>query len=143
MTQAADTQQSVQSQTLCTGRRKTAVARLRLVHDKEPGLIVINNKPLDQYFVRLSDRMVAQQPLDRMKEQMRLDPTCTISVTVKGGGISAQAGAIRMALTRALILDHPALSKPLKAYRTRDARAVERKKVGLHKARKAPQFSKR
>jgi small subunit ribosomal protein S9 len=128
-----------QSQNYGTGRRKSAIAR---VYAKSgTGKIVINNKQLDEYFGRKTDRMVVLQPL----ELTALGDKFDISVTVAGGGPSGQAGAIRHGLTRALI-DYdeslrPALRKA--GYVTRDAREVERKKVGLHKARRRPQYSKR
>jgi small subunit ribosomal protein S9 len=122
-----------------TGRRKSAIAR---VYTKSgTGQIVINNKPLEVYFGRKTDRMIVKQPLELLEVADKFD----IDVKVVGGGPSGQAGAIRHGLTRALI-DHdealrPALRKA--GYVTRDAREVERKKVGLHKARRRPQYSKR
>jgi small subunit ribosomal protein S9 len=122
-----------------TGRRKSAIAR---VYTKSgTGQIVINNKPIEVYFGRKTDRMIVRQPLELLEVSDKFD----IDVKVVGGGPSGQAGAIRHGLTRALI-DHdealrPALRKA--GYVTRDAREVERKKVGLHKARRRPQYSKR
>ena len=122
-----------------TGRRKTATARVRLTRGK--GLITINNRTLEEYFGRETARMLVRQPFVTLEMTDRFD----VSVNVAGGGPSGQAGAIRHGITRAL-MDYdeslrPALRKA--GYVTRDAREVERKKVGLHKARKRPQFSKR
>ncbi|OGI58464.1 MAG: 30S ribosomal protein S9 [Candidatus Muproteobacteria bacterium RBG_19FT_COMBO_61_10] len=122
-----------------TGRRKTATARVRLTRGK--GVITINNRTLDEYFGRETARMLVRQPFVTLDMTDRFD----VSVNVAGGGPSGQAGAIRHGITRAL-MDYdeslrPALRKA--GYVTRDAREVERKKVGLHKARKRPQFSKR
>ena len=122
-----------------TGRRKTAAARVFLKLGS--GNIEVNGKPLDEYFGRETSRMVVRQPLELLESADRFD----IKVTVAGGGPSGQAGAIRHGITRALI-DFDAENKaPLKeaGFVTRYARAVERKKVGLHKARKRPQYSKR
>ena len=103
--------------------------------------MVINNKTLEDYFGRETGRMIVRQPLETVDMLDKFD----INVTVKGGGISGQAGAIRHGITRALIEYDESLRKPLRVagFVTRDAREVERKKVGLHKARKRPQFSKR
>jgi small subunit ribosomal protein S9 len=122
-----------------TGRRKTSTARVFL--RRGSGNITINNRPLDVYFGRETSRMVVRQPL----EKADMSDTFDISVTVKGGGMSGQAGAIRHGITRALIQYDSELRSPLRraGFVTRDARQVERKKVGLHKARRAPQFSKR
>jgi small subunit ribosomal protein S9 len=122
-----------------TGRRKTSTARVFL--RKGSGNITVNNRPLDVYFGRETSRMVVRQPL----EKSDMSDTFDISVTVRGGGISGQAGAIRHGITRALIQYDGELRSPLRraGFVTRDARQVERKKVGLHKARRAPQFSKR
>jgi small subunit ribosomal protein S9 len=122
-----------------TGRRKTATARVRLKRGK--GVITINNRTLEEYFGRETARMLVRQPFVTLDMTDRFD----VSVNVAGGGPSGQAGAIRHGITRAL-MDYdeslrPALRKA--GYVTRDAREVERKKVGLHKARKRPQFSKR
>ena len=122
-----------------TGRRKTATARVRLTRGK--GVITINNRTLEEYFGRETARMLVRQPFVTLNMTDRFD----VSVNVAGGGPSGQAGAIRHGITRAL-MDYdeslrPALRKA--GYVTRDAREVERKKVGLHKARKRPQFSKR
>jgi small subunit ribosomal protein S9 len=123
---------------LATGRRKTATARVFI--KRGAGSILVNGKDLTTYFARKTEQMVVLQPLERAE---LLLSHFDIYVTVKGSGTSGQAGAIRHGLTRALIKYDPSLSKPLKEFRTRNAREVERKKVGLHKARKATQFSKR
>jgi small subunit ribosomal protein S9 len=122
-----------------TGRRKTSTARVYLRPGK--GDITINKSTLDQYFGRETARMLVRQPLELVEALDKFD----VYVNVTGGGISGQAGAIRHGITRALMeydeTLRPALRKA--GYVTRDARKVERKKVGLHKARKAPQYSKR
>lgn len=122
-----------------TGRRKTSTARVFL--RKGDGTITVNSRPLDQYFGRETARMIVRQPLDKTNMAESFD----ISVTVRGGGSSGQAGAIRHGITRALIQYDSELRSSLRraGFVTRDARQVERKKVGLHKARRAPQFSKR
>lgn len=122
-----------------TGRRKSSAARVFL--KKGSGSLTINNRTLDQYFGRETGRMIVRQPLETVEMLENFD----ISITVKGGGISGQAGAIRHGITRALIEYDEELRKPLRAagFVTRDSRQVERKKIGLHKARKRPQFSKR
>ena len=122
-----------------TGRRKTSAARVFL--QRGSGNIVVNGKPVDDYFGRETARMVVRQPLDAVNMPSDFD----IAVTVKGGGASGQAGAIRHGITRALIAYDETLRRPLRTagFVTRDAREVERKKVGLHKARKRPQYSKR
>ncbi|NCF64314.1 MAG: 30S ribosomal protein S9 [Gammaproteobacteria bacterium] len=122
-----------------TGRRKSSTARVFLTRGK--GEIVINDRPLDEFFGRETARMIVRQPL----EKLELTGDFDIRATVTGGGISGQAGAIRLGLTRALIEYDEELRRPLRkaGYVTRDAREVERKKVGLHKARKATQYSKR
>jgi len=122
-----------------TGRRKTSTARVFIKPGS--GNISINGRSIEQFFGRETLRMIVRQPLVVAESTDRFD----INITVKGGGISGQAGAIRHGLTRAL-MDYdetlrPALRKA--GYVTRDAREVERKKVGLRKARKRPQFSKR
>ena len=122
-----------------TGRRKTSKARVFVKPGK--GRILINGRPLDVYFGRVTARMIVRQPLQVVNQMDSLD----VSVTVAGGGTTGQAGAIRHGLARALI-DYDAVHRsPLRkaGLVTRDARAVERKKVGLHKARRAPQYSKR
>ena len=128
-----------QQQHYSTGRRKTSTARVFL--RKGTGKIVINQRPLDVYFGRETARMIVRQPL----EKTSLTDTFDIYVTVAGGGISGQAGAIRHGITRALMLHDETLRSPLRkaGFVTRDAREVERKKVGLRKARRAVQFSKR
>jgi small subunit ribosomal protein S9 len=122
-----------------TGRRKSSTARVFLT--KGNGQILINDRPLDEFFGRQTARMIVRQPLEKVEMVDNFD----IKATVSGGGISGQAGAIRLGLTRALMEYDEELRKPLRAagYVTRDAREVERKKVGLHKARKATQYSKR
>lgn len=108
---------------------------------KGSGKIVINDRPIDDFFGRETARMIVRQPLEKVEMLDKFD----IWATVKGGGISGQAGAIRHGLTRALMKYDEELRGPLRkaGYVTRDAREVERKKVGLHKARKATQYSKR
>jgi len=122
-----------------TGRRKTSVARVFIRPGK--GKFVVNDKTLDEYFARETGRMVVRQPLVLTDHLQTFD----IKVNVDGGGESGQAGAVRHGLTRALIEYDPALKPTLSkaGLVTRDAREVERKKVGLHKARRAKQFSKR
>jgi small subunit ribosomal protein S9 len=122
-----------------TGRRKTAVARVFMKSGS--GKFVVNDKPVDEFFSRETGRMVVRQPLELTQHVSTFD----IMVNVTGGGESGQAGAVRHGITRALIeYDEtlkPSLSKA--GFVTRDAREVERKKVGLHKARRRKQFSKR
>ena len=122
-----------------TGRRKDSTARVFL--KQGTGKLEINGKSLEQYFGRPTSRMVVAQPL----ELLEVSDKFYLYITVSGGGITGQAGAIRHGITRALIQYdesfRPALRKA--GFVTRDARAVERKKVGLHKARKRPQYSKR
>lgn len=122
-----------------TGRRKSSTARVYL--KKGSGNITINHRTLDQYFGRETGRMVVRQPLQTINMTDQFD----INISVKGGGITGQAGAIRHGITRALIAYDETLRKPLRqaGFVTRDARQVERKKIGLHKARKRPQYSKR
>lgn len=122
-----------------TGRRKTSTARVFL--SKGTGNIVINGKSLDEYFGRETSRMIVRQPLELLESADKYD----LYITVTGGGASGQAGAIRHGITRALIESDETLKPALKAagFVTRDAREVERKKLGLRKARKRPQFSKR
>ena len=122
-----------------TGRRKSSTARVFLT--KGTGQILVNDRPLDEFFGRETACMIVRQPLEKVEMTDNFD----IKATVIGGGISGQAGAIRLGLTRALIEYDEELRKPLRkaGYVTRDAREVERKKVGLHKARKATQYSKR
>ena len=122
-----------------TGRRKTSSARVYL--KKGSGTITVNNRPLDEYCGRETARMVVRQPLDVTSMGDKVD----VKVTVSGGGTTGQAGAIRHGIARALDAYDEELHSALRraGFLTRDARAVERKKVGLHKARKRPQFSKR
>ncbi len=122
-----------------TGRRKNAVARVFIKAGS--GNIVVNEKPVDDYFSRETGRMVVRQPLELTSHLTTFD----IMVNVFGGGESGQAGAVRHGITRALIEYDLELKAPLKkaGLVTRDARVVERKKVGLRKARRAKQFSKR
>ena len=122
-----------------TGRRKSAVARVFLKPGK--GDIVVNGKPVDEFFSRETGRMIVRQPLALTDSLARFD----IKVNVTGGGESGQAGAVRHGITRALIDYDETLKSSLKkaGLVTRDAREVERKKVGLHKARRRKQFSKR
>jgi small subunit ribosomal protein S9 len=122
-----------------TGRRKSSVARVFLKSGK--GNIVVNDKPADEYFSRVTSRMILRQPLVLTNNEGSFD----IMVNVVGGGESGQAGAVRHGITRALIDYDAALKSALSTagFVTRDAREVERKKVGLRKARRAKQFSKR
>ncbi len=122
-----------------TGRRKSSVSRVFI--QPGSGNITINGRQIDEYFGRKTATMVVRQPLELTQSVDRFD----IKVTVKGGGISGQAGAIRHGITRALIEYDENLKPELKAagFVTRDSRQVERKKIGLRKARKRPQFSKR
>ena len=127
------------AQTYGTGRRKTSTARVFLAAGD--GKISVNNQPLDEYFGRETARMIVRQPLDVAELADRLD----VKVTVCGGGNSGQAGAIRHGIARALVEHDESLRLSMRraGFLPRDARAVERKKVGLHKARKRPQYSKR
>jgi len=122
-----------------TGRRKSSTARVFL--RKGDGKITINERTIEDFFGRETARMIVRQPLELTKSTDKFD----VMVTVEGGGTTGQAGAIRHGLTRALIEYDETLRKTLRdaGYVTRDAREVERKKVGLHKARRATQFSKR
>lgn len=122
-----------------TGRRKTAAARVFLRPGS--GRIIVNERPLDEYFGRETSSMIVRQPLEAAGVAERFD----VVVTVRGGGATGQAGAIRHGIARALVDHDETLKVPLRkaGFITRDARAVERKKVGLHKARRAPQYSKR
>ncbi|MES9900289.1 MAG: 30S ribosomal protein S9 [Sedimenticola sp.] len=122
-----------------TGRRKSSTARVFL--SAGSGNITVNNRPLDEYFGRETARMVVRQPLEVGDVLKSID----INATVKGGGTTGQAGAIRHGIARALAEYNEELHSPMRkaGFLTRDAREVERKKVGLHKARKRPQFSKR
>lgn len=122
-----------------TGRRKTSTARVFL--STGTGKIEINGRSLEEYFGRETARMVVRQPLELLDVANKYD----FYITVKGGGIGGQAGAIRHGITRALIASDEELKPTLRqaGFVTRDAREVERKKLGLRKARKRPQFSKR
>ena len=121
------------------GRRKSSSARVFLTLGS--GNITVNGRPLDQFFGRETARMIVRQPLETAAMANRVD----VRVTVIGGGTSGQAGAIRHGIARALVAFNEDLRRPMRkaGFLTRDAREVERKKVGLHKARRAPQFSKR
>ena len=122
-----------------TGRRKTATARVFL--SAGTGKIVVNDRPIETYFGRETARMIVRQPLELVELLEKFD----VNVTVVGGGIGGQAGAIRHGITRSLIEYSEDLRSPLRkaGFVTRDAREVERKKLGLRKARKRPQYSKR
>lgn len=122
-----------------TGRRKSSIARVFLKPGK--GDIIVNDKPVDEYFSRETGRMVVRQPLVLTENEAKFD----IKVSVLGGGETGQAGAVRHGITRALIDFSADLKPSLKkaGFVTRDAREVERKKVGFHKARRRKQFSKR
>ncbi len=122
-----------------TGRRKTSTARVFVTAGN--GEIKVNERTLDQYFGRETARMVVRQPLQVVEANDRFN----VYVTVKGGGGSGQAGAIRHGIARALVEYDETLRQPLRraGFLTRDSREVERKKVGLRKARKRPQYSKR
>jgi small subunit ribosomal protein S9 len=127
------------SANIATGRRKSSSARVFLKPGK--GAITVNGRPLDEFFGRKTGVMIVRQPLELVQMADRFD----INVTVEGGGITGQAGAIRQGITRALMEYDSELRKPLRAagFVTRDAREVERKKVGRRKARRGTQFSKR
>ena len=122
-----------------TGRRKSAVARVYA--QVGTGKIIVNGQSVDDYFGRKTDRMITRQPLECTDKVSDFD----FKIKVFGGGPSGQAGAIRLGITRALIDFNEELRPPLRkaGYVTRDSRIVERKKIGLHKARKRPQYSKR
>jgi small subunit ribosomal protein S9 len=122
-----------------TGRRKSSSARVFATVGT--GKFEINGRTLEEYFGRETSRMVVRQPLELLAMTDKFD----FKVTVKGGGITGQAGAVRLGITRALMQYDETLKAQLRkaGFVTRDARAVERKKVGLHKARKRPQYSKR
>ncbi|MDH5437012.1 MAG: 30S ribosomal protein S9 [Gammaproteobacteria bacterium] len=128
-----------QEQFYSTGRRKTSTARVFM--QAGSGNITVNKRSLENYFGRETARMVVHQPLETVEMMGKFD----INITVKGGGGTGQAGAIRHGITRALMKFDETLRPALRkaGFVTRDAREVERKKVGLHKARKRPQFSKR
>jgi len=122
-----------------TGRRKSSTARVFLRSGS--GKIVVNGRPVDEFFGRETSRMIVRQPLVVSQMSDKFD----VTVTVEGGGITGQAGAIRLGIARALVEYNDSLKPDLRkaGLMTRDAREVERKKVGLHKARRATQFSKR
>ena len=122
-----------------TGRRKSSTARVFL--RKGSGNIVINGRAIDEFFGRETSRMIVRQPLELTQTTAQFD----VNVTVEGGGITGQAGAIRLGIARALVEYNDTLKSDLRkaGLMTRDAREVERKKVGLRKARRAKQFSKR
>ena len=122
-----------------TGRRKTAAARVFVAGGT--GRILVNSVPLDEFFGRETARMIVRQPLELAELTDKLD----LRISVKGGGDSGQAGAIRHGVARALVDYDESLRSPMRqaGFLTRDARAVERKKVGLRKSRKRPQYSKR
>jgi small subunit ribosomal protein S9 len=124
---------------LSTGRRKEAVARVKLAPGD--GSFSVNGRPIDDFFPTRVHRMMARSPLVLVERERHFDVVATVS----GGGVSGQAGAVRLGVARALIEVEPDLRQPLKAqgYLTRDAREKERRKYGLKKARKAPQYSKR
>ena len=130
---------STESHYYGTGRRKSSTARGFLTQGT--GEIVVNRRPLDQYFGRETARMIVRQPLEMADVSSKVN----IRATVVGGGSSGQAGAIRHGITRALLQYDETLRGPLRkaGFVTRDSREVERKKVGLRKARKRPQYSKR
>ncbi len=127
------------AQKVITGRRKTATARAILKSGN--GKFVINDKPIEQYFGRETTRVIARQSIEGAGVADRFD----VIITVKGGGITGQAGAIRHAVARALVAQDEEMRSKMRqgGFLTRDAREVERKKVGLHKARRRPQYSKR
>ena len=122
-----------------TGRRKSSTARVFL--RKGSGAITINERPLDEFFGRETARMIVRQPLELTQSTEKFD----VVATVEGGGTTGQAGAIRLGIARALVEYDDTLKAELRkaGFMTRDAREVERKEVGLHKARRATQFSKR
>ncbi|HET6964660.1 MAG TPA: 30S ribosomal protein S9 [Acidimicrobiales bacterium] len=122
-----------------TGRRKAAVARVRL--RPGTGVVTVNRRPLDEYFPSATHRMIITEPLRLVEKAEAYD----VDTTLDGGGISGQAGALRLGIARALAEVDPEVRVPLKraGFLTRDAREKESKKYGLKKARKAPQYSKR
>ena len=122
-----------------TGKRKSAIAQIRLAPGE--GRITVNRRPLEEYFGRETSRMIVNQPFEVTEIQGRYD----VTANVRGGGVAAQASAIRHGISRALLDVDPELRGALKraGYLTRDSREVERKKYGRHKARKRPQYSKR
>lgn len=122
-----------------TGRRKKAIARVRLVPGD--GKILINNRAFENYFPNKTSRLIVMQPMELTGMTGRFDVICL----VQGGGPTGQAGAIKLGIARAIVSANPEIRSPLRraGYLTRDPRMKERKKYGLHKARKAPQYSKR
>ena len=128
-----------QQQNYGTGRRKSSTARVFLRSGS--GKIVVTGRPVDEFFGRETSRMIVRQPLQLVEASDKFDVICT----VEGGGMTGQAGAIRLGISRALVEYDETLKSPLRkaGFMTRDAREVERKKVGLRKARKATQYSKR
>ena len=124
-----------------TGRRKAAVARVRLRPGSDGGTVVVNKRPIEDYFPSATHRMLITEPL-RVTEKVE---DYNVDATMNGGGISGQAGALRLGIARALVELEPELRDTLKraGFLTRDAREKESKKYGLKKARKAPQYSKR
>lgn len=131
--------QQTSSLSQSTGKRKSAIAQIRLFPGE--GKIVVNRRPLEEYFGRETSRMIVNQPFEVTEIQGRYD----VMANVRGGGVAAQASAIRHGISRALLEVDPELRGALKraGYLTRDSREVERKKYGRHKARKRPQYSKR
>jgi small subunit ribosomal protein S9 len=123
------------------GRRKAATARVRLYTEENQGQIVINGRPAEEYFTRLGDMQTIREPL----EAVGLEGNFFVSVLVNGGGVTGQADAVRHGLARALLKSDPMLRPALRrgGYLTRDPRVKERKKPGLKRARKAPQYTKR
>lgn len=134
-----DPQIDAQGRAYATGKRKDAVARVWIKPGK--GMITVNNRPIETYFARPVLRMVIGQPFSAVARENQFDVICT----VKGGGLSGQAGAVRYGISRALLRFEPTLRPTLKkgGFLTRDARVVERKKYGKRKARRSFQFSKR
>jgi small subunit ribosomal protein S9 len=122
-----------------TGRRKKAIARVRLVPGD--GKILINNRAFENYFPNKTSRLIVLQPLELTAMSGRFDVICR----VQGGGVTGQAGAVKLGIARAIVNANPDIRPQLRkaGYLTRDPRMKERKKYGLHKARKAPQYSKR
>lgn len=122
-----------------TGRRKKAIARVRLVPGE--GNVIINDREFEDFFPNKTSRLIVLQPMELTNTTGRFDIICRVN----GGGISGQAGAVRLGIARALIKVNPELRPAIKkeGFLTRDPRMKERKKYGLHKARKAPQYSKR
>ncbi len=123
------------------GRRKEASARVRIYPELKDGQIIVNDKPLEVYFPRERDRLHLMEPL----KAVGLENAFRITVQVKGGGVAGQAGAVRLGIARALVEYNPELRSPMRrgGFLTRDPRVKERKKYGLKRARKAPQYTKR